>query len=189
MISEDGSIKTANIAVAPALTLYRKKLKTVALISLIVSAVGLVMYIVGSCFETENGEAPRWLDIFLVFSVPFTLGLIGYITIVRLGKREAAEERTAELIFYADCFFYNSKTAIQSSDTVEKIAYPDATLKRENEKYGYIYVFSRGIFAAFSKEGLSAAELNAIRKCFRHSPDGETCELKNYKKNEENKNN
>ena len=182
MLSEDGSIRTANISVAPALKIYRKKLKIIALISLIAGAVGLITYIVLSAIETDGGETPRWLDIFLIFAVPFTLGLIGFITIIRLGKRETAEERTSGCRFFADCFIYTSKSASELTETVEKIAYADAALKCENENYGYIFVLRKGLFV-FSKEGLEKAELNAIFKNLKHPTVGETAELKNYEKN------
>ena len=182
MLLDEGSIKTENTDVAPALNLYRKKLKTVALISIIAGVAGIIMYIVGSVLDMEDGETPRWVDIFLFFAVPFALGLIGYITIIRLGKREKADGRTSECLFYADCFFYTSKSSAQSQ-TVDKFFYSDAVLKRENKKYGYIFVTSRVLFLVFSKEGLKEEALNAIRKNFGKPFNGETVELKNYEKN------
>ena len=175
------NIKTARIAVAPALNLYRKKLKIISLIMLAVGAVGIVLYLVLSIvFADDSGEAPLWVRAFLVLAVPFTLGLIGFIVIVRLHKREVAEGREAEILFYADCFVYSSKSLKELSESRQRFAYSDAALKGENEKFGYIFVNSKGLFLVFSKEGISDCELNAIRKCFRRSPDGETCELKNY---------
>ena len=182
MLSEEGYIVTENTAVAPALNLYRKKLKIVALISLIVGVIGIIMYILGSVLEMEDGETPLWVNIFLFFAVPLALGLIGTITLIRLAKREKAENRTSECSFYADCFIHTSKSALNSQST-DKIFYSDAVLKNENEKYGYIFVASRGLFLVFSKEGLKAEELNAIRKSFGKQVEGDTAELKNYEKN------
>ena len=185
---EDGSIVTENIEIAPALQLYRNKLKIISIIMLIVGCVGMAVYIVlGTVLGGENEDAPKWVDVFLVFAVPFTLGLIGYITVKRLYKRETAENRTGECLFFADCFFYNFKSAQYPTGVSDKFVYPDATLRRENEKYGYIYVFSKGLFVAFSKQNLQTAELNSIRRCFRQSTEGETYELKNYNNIEENK--
>ena len=187
MLTEEGSIRTENISVGPALWQYRKRLKTISLISLIVGAVGLVMYIVGSALEAADGEGFSWIDISLVCTIPFTLGLIAYITLVRLKKRERDEDRTSECIFYADCFFYNSK-ATHGPAVVEKISYTDAVLKKENDNYGYIFVSSSGLFLVFSKESLQSGELNAIRKNFRQAISGgdEIAELKNYKENKDN---
>ena len=185
MVAEDGSIKTANISVAPALKLYRKKLKIYAVIALIIGAIGLIAYIVVSTvLETKTGVAPRWVKAFLVFAVPFTLGLLGLITIVRLGKRESQEMRTSECVFYADCFFYRSKSAFQS-EICDKFCYSDAVLKRENEKYGYIFIIDKGWFSVFGKDGLEEKEINTIRKLFGQAEVAETVEIKNYKPDED----
>ena len=188
MLTKEGSIRTQNISVGPALWQYRKKLQIVSLIALILGAVGLVMYIIGSAIEAGDGKGFSWIDISLVCAIPFTLGLIAYITVIRLKKREKDEDKTSECTFYADCFFYNSK-ATQGSATVEKICYADAVLKKENEEYGYVFVSGRGLFLVFSKQGLQEAELNAIRKKFNKAiPDGEEiAELKDYPNTEENK--
>ena len=183
MLTEEGSIKTENIEVAPALNLYRKKLKIIALIALIIGVLGVIMYIVGSALETaEDGKSPVWVKVFLFFAVPLALGLIGYITIIRLNKREKAEVRTSECLFFEDCFFYTTKI-INQPQTVEKILYSDAVYKGEKDKYGYIFVLSRGLFLVFSKEGLQGVEINAIRKNFGQTTDGESAELKNYESN------
>ena len=186
MLAEDGSIRTARVYVAPALNLYRKKLKLISLIALIVGAVGLVAYIaLATVLGGETEDAPKWVDAFLVFAVPFTLGLIGYITLARLKSRERAENGTSECTFFADCFFCSYKSS--KLEFAEKINYSDAVLKKENDSYGYIFVFGKGLFLVFSKEGLEANELNAIRKCFHLAIDGDNAELKNYPKDEENK--
>ena len=187
MISEDGSIKTANIPVFPALNEYRKKLRTVSLIALIMGAVGVVVYIIGAFFETDDGGTPLWLDIFIIFAVPLGLGLVSYITIARLHVREKKENCMAEISFYADCFFYRSKSASRPEERSESFFYPNAVLKRETERYGYIFINGTGDFLVFGKEGLEESELNTIRKLFRVPvPDGETVELQNYKSNEKN---
>ena len=186
MLTDDGSIKTAQTEVAPALCIYRKKLELISIAMLIIGTIGVLVYVALSVvLSGENEDAPRWVNVFLVFAVPQALGLIGTITIERLKKREKAEGCTGECQFFADCFFYTFKTVLQTTVTVYKVGYPDAVLKGENENYGYIYIFSRGVFAVFAKDGLSEAELNAIRKCLRHNTEGEVAELKNYKSNEE----
>ena len=187
MLTEEGYISTENIAVAPVLTEYRKKLKIASLISLIVGIAGVIAYVVLSVVLMDaGGDSPRWVDIFLIFAVPCAFGLVLYISFVRLHSREKAEGAKAKCLFCADCFVYNCKSLQKITETVEKTAYADAVLKRENEKYGYIFS-KKGLFFVFSKEGLKAEELNAIRKNFSKPFDGETSELKNYKPNEENK--
>ena len=187
MITEDGSIKTENIAVAPALDLYRKKLKTIAVWALVAGAVGLIAYIaVSFSFEMKKGYTPLWVDALLIFAVPFALGLIGFITIVRLKKREKRENHTGEFVFYADCFFYRYKTASHPEITGEKFFYADAVLKRENEQYGYIFVKSKGLLLVFGKAGLNDMEINTVRKLYNLAADGETKELKNYKSEKNN---
>ena len=187
MITEDGSVKTADISVVPALNEYRKKLKIISLIALILGAVGVIMYIIGAFFNTEDGGTPLWADICIVFAVPLALGLVGNITIVRLHKREKAANSTSECEFFADCFFCRTKTAFRPEGITEKFSYSDAVLKRETEKYGYIFVNGTGAFLVFGKEGLEESELNAIRRLLKVPvPDGEAAELKNYKPTEEN---
>ena len=189
MLREDGSIKTAGINESQACSLYRKKHKIISLLMLIIGIAGTSVYVVlGTVLGGDTEDAPRWVNVFLLFAVPFALGLIGTITLARLKKREKAEGRETEITFYADCFFYSYKTATNSTETVDKISYSDAVLKGINEKYGYIFVFGKGIFVAFGTEGLDSAELNAIRKNFRHPvPDTESIsKLENYKPNEEN---
>ena len=177
MLTDEGSIKTENIPVAPALNEYRKKLKIISLISLIVGTAGVIMYIVGSVVDMD--EVPLWVNIFLLFAIPLALGLVGYITIVRLKKRERAENGSSECQFFENCFFYTFKSAKQATFT-EQFAYSDAVLKRETEKYGYIFVNSKGLFLVFSKEGLSVEEQNAIRKNFGNPFEGANAELKNH---------
>lgn len=173
MLTDNGSVKTKSIEVAPALDLYRKKLKLICIIFLIAGAIGLVAYIALSVvFEI------KWLDVLLIFAVPFTLGLIGTITIVRLHRRETQAQCVSESEFYADCFFCYS--TVKGESLVDKVAYPDAVLKCENEKYGYIFVFSKGLFLVFSKEDLTVAEINAIRKNFRKEADGNIAKLDNF---------
>lgn len=121
MITDKGSIKTESVSVESALVVYRKKIKIIALIMLIVGAVGLVAYIaLSTVFEN------KWLDALLVFAVPFTLGLIGTITIARVHKREKLNPTTCRCEFFADFFFCTTKTAPprESSDT-DKFAYMD----------------------------------------------------------------
>ena len=185
MVTEDGSVKTARISVAPALELYRKKLKLLSLIALTVGAAGFVAYIAATVvLELKTGDSPGWLDILLLFAVPFVLGLVGIITITRLKSRENKENRTSEFSFYADCFLYSTKTAYQA-EISNKFLYSGTVLKRENEKFGYIEVVGKAVILPFSKENLDLSELNAIRKQFGLVPSGETQELKNYKQSED----
>ena len=188
MIAEDGSVNTANISVVPALKEYRKKLKLISIILLIVGSIGVIVYLtLSAILDTVNGETPLWVDILGVFVVPDTLGLIGSIVLDRLERREKKENCTAEVSFYADCFFYRSKSASHPDEKSEMFFYTNAVLKRETEKYGYIFVNGTGDFLVFGKEGFDERELNTIRKLLKVPvPDGETVELKNYTKNEGN---
>ena len=188
MIAEDGSVKTANISVVPALKEYRKKLKLISIILLIVGSIGVIVYLtLSAILDTVKGETPLWVDILGVFAVPDMLGLIGSIVLDRLERREKKENCTAEVSFYADCFFYRSKSASRPEERSESFFYPNAVLKRETEEYGYIFVSGTGDFLIFGKEGLEERELNTIRKLLKVPvPDGETVELKNYKTKEVN---
>ncbi|MCI8988250.1 MAG: hypothetical protein HFK05_00675 [Clostridia bacterium] len=179
MLNDDKSITTSTVALDGALSIYRRKFKLISLVLLIIGAIGLITYIVaGTLYEKE----PLWVKFMLAFAVPFTLGLIGFITIIRLDRRAKTEGHKANCTFYSDCFFYN----IENKPS-EKFIYSDAVLKSENENYGYIYILSRAFVAVFSKDGLDCGELNAIRRKFRKTvPDGEEIAgLENYKGGED----
>lgn len=164
MLTERGSIKTSSVSVSPALDMYRKKFKIISIIMLIAGAIGLVAY-----FAVSTVWEKKWFDALLIFAAPFTLGLIGTITIVRLHSREKKDARESHCEFFDDCFFYSIEEVGR-----DKFDYSDAVLKSENEKYGYIYVFSKGVFFPFCKDDLTTSELNAIRRNFRKTiPDGE----------------
>lgn len=182
MLNDNKSITTATVPLEGALTAYRRKFKLISLAILIIGAIGVIAYIaLSTVYGVKYDKEPLWVKFFLAFAVPFTLGLIGFITVVRLNRREAQEKNRANCVFYGDCFFYNIVNR-QS----EKFIYSDAILKSENENYGYIYILSRALLAVFSKEDLTVAEMNAIRKKLRKTvADGEeTAELENYKNEE-----
>ena len=187
MIREDGSIGTESIAVAPALNLYRKKLKIFALIGLIVGLAGVIAYVALTIvLGIKYEEAPSWTEALLIFVVPFAFGLIGTITIARLKSRERAENCTAKFVFFNDCFVYSFKSALNPEETVKRFSYSDACIKKENESYGYIFITGRGLFLVFGKGNLSENELNTIRALFGNKTTAETIELKNYKSEEKN---
>lgn len=180
MLNDNKSITTSTVEVSLPLRVYRRKFALISLILLIVGLLGVIAYIaVGTWYDIKYGNEPLWIKLMLISAVPFALGLIGFITVIRLNKRAKRENDFSHCEFYGDCFFYNTE-----KKSSEKFAYSDAVLKSENEKYGYIYVFSRAYFAVFSKEELSERELNTIRRKFRKSTDGETVELENYRKEE-----
>lgn len=180
MLNDNKSITTATVELSVPLSEYRKKFKFVSLLLFIIGLIGVVAYIVlSTLYDIKYGKDPVWVKLLLISAVPFTLGLIGFITVVRLNKRAAQAKDFANCVFYGDCFFYN----VENKSSL-KFVYADAVLKSENENYGYIYVFSKGEFAVFSKEDLSETEINTIRKKFGKNTDGETVELENYKKEE-----
>ena len=88
MLNDDKSITTSTVALDGALSIYRRKFKLISLVLLIIGAIGLITYIVaGTLYEKE----PLWVKFMLAFAVPFTLGLIGFITIIRLDRRAKTE--------------------------------------------------------------------------------------------------
>ena len=104
MLNDDKSITTSTVALDGALSIYRRKFKLISLVLLIIGAIGLITYIVaGTLYEKE----PLWVKFMLAFAVPFTLGLIGFITIIRLDRRAKTDGHKANCTFYSDCFFYN----------------------------------------------------------------------------------
>lgn len=189
MLSDKGSIKTARISVETALVTYRRKLKLISLIVLIIGAVGVAAYIVvGTVLDVVYNKEPAWVDALLAFAVPFTLGLIGFVTIVRLDRRAANEGASSVCEFFADCLIYSAES-ISCSPVNYKVGYSDAVYKGSKGRYGYVYILSRAVLFPFCLEDLTKAELNTVLKLFRSAlPDGaETVELEKYR-DEEDKN-
>ncbi len=168
-----GCIKTESVSMADALITYRRKPKLISLIMLIIGAVGLFGYMVlAAVLETAFDESPLWIDAFLVFAFPFTLGLIGFITMVRLNRSAKKHDEHSCCVFYADCFFYNG----------EKLGYGLCSIKREIQNYGYIFAMNGNLFLPFSTTGLSETELNTVRALFRQSVSGECVQLEKFSK-------
>ena len=186
MLNENGGINTQRIEVASALILYRKKIKILLIVALIVGTLGVIAHLgLSSALQIIDGKTPIWVEVILFVSAPpFVLGLVGTITLARQRSREKKDNCKAQFVFYGDCFFYKFSNTQTIEPMNRKFFYSDAVLKGENENFGYICLLRNSTVLPFSKENLEEKELNAIRKNFGKPAGGETAELKNYKTEE-----
>lgn len=127
-----------------------------SLISLIVGAVGLVLYIVLNIFLTSS-----YLDVLLVCSLPFGFGLVYIIMINNIIERTSASKIVNEYTFENDYFMVSS---IKNGEVVStnKIYYKE--IYKIKEKDGYLLLYINLSNAYIIKEGnLSSENLTLLK--------------------------
>lgn len=110
-----------------------KKFYIISLIALIVGAIGIVAYIVIGVFVESS-----YLDIMLVFSLPFGFGLVYVISINKIIKKAVANNIVNEYEFDNDFFNVSSYKNGEVVGT-SKVYYKD--LYKIKEKDGYIFLY------------------------------------------------
>jgi hypothetical protein len=137
-----------------------KKIYKNSLIALIVGAVGLAVYIVlGTIFENY------WLDLLLVFAIPFGFGLVFIITIKKLMKKVEDINQINEYVF--EEVFVNVST-IRNGESVgtAKIYYKDLVKSKETQNYIYMYI-NKSAALPVKKENLTQDELIVLRSLLK----------------------
>ena len=127
-----------------------------SLISLIVGAIGLVLYIVLNIFLTSS-----YLDVLLVCSLPFGFGLVYIIMINNIIERTSASKIVNEYTFENDYFMVSS---IKNEEVVStnKIYYKE--IYKIKEKDGYLLLYINLSNAYIIKEGnLSSENLTLLK--------------------------
>ena len=127
-----------------------------SLISLIVGAIGLVLYIVLNIFLTSS-----YLDVLLVCSLPFGFGLVYIIMINNIIERTSASKIVNEYTFENDYFMVSS---IKNGEVVStnKIYYKE--IYKIKEKDGYLLLYINLSNAYIIKEGnLSSENLTLLK--------------------------
>lgn len=127
-----------------------------SLVSLIVGAIGLVLYIVLNIFLTSS-----YLDVLLVCSLPFGFGLVYIIMINNIIERTSASKIVNEYTFENDYFMVSS---IKNGEVVStnKIYYKE--INKIKEKDGYLLLYINLSNAYIIKEGnLSSENLTLLK--------------------------
>ncbi len=127
-----------------------------SLVSLIVGAIGLVLYIVLNIFLTSS-----YLDVLLVCSLPFGFGLVYIIMINNIIERTSASKIVNEYTFENDYFMVSS---IKNGEVVStnKIYYKE--IYKIKEKDGYLLLYINLSNAYIIKEGnLSSENLTLLK--------------------------
>ena len=127
-----------------------------SLISLIVGAIGLVLYIVLNIFLTSS-----YLDVLLVCSLPFGFGLVYIIMINNIIEMTSASKIINEYTFENDYFMVSS---IKNEEVVStnKIYYKE--IYKIKEKDGYLLLYINLSNAYIIKEGnLSSENLTLLK--------------------------
>ena len=148
------TVKTKiDIAVQKALSrrLYRN-----SLIAMIVGAIGLLVYlVVATIFENP------YLDILLVFAIPFGFGLVYVITINKLMKNVELINQTNEYTF-EESFFTVTTTRNAEVTGSAKIYYKELYKNREEKDYIFMYINKTSAIAV-QKSNMTNDELIILR--------------------------
>ncbi len=124
----------------------QKKLKTGSFWAMIIGIIGLIAYIVVSVACFDEGEEPKWLEIFLyAFSVLFAIGLIFFLTTKNLIKKAVANGFTNEYLFTEE---FATVTSYRGGEKVGEIKhyYNEFTKIRKTEYYLFLHLGVRGAY-------------------------------------------
>lgn len=130
------------------------------LISMIVGIVGLVAYVVLGTF-IEN----PYLDVMLIFAVPFGFGLVFYITINKNIKKMTENNFVNEYEFDGDVI---NVATTKNGEVVgtQKVKIADIYKIKITDEYIFIYINKVNAFIV-DKKALSDDELSEIKKILK----------------------
>ncbi len=131
-----------------------------SIIALVIGALGIVAYVILSTFINNS-----YIDILLIFCIPFTIGLIYVITINKNIKAVAVNQFTSEYDFDTDYF---NVTSSRNGDIVgtQKVYYRDIYKIREKDEYIFIYINKFNVFIV-KKSNISGEDLIALRSLLK----------------------
>ncbi len=136
-----------------------KNLKLASIISLVIGTVGSLAYIVLSCFFNSG-----YLDIMLVFCLPFGFGLVYLVSINNLIKKTG--DSTYNIYQFEEEFFNIS--TYKHGEVVGTAKYYYKDLKKVKERDGYLLLYINISNAFLVKEStLSESDLKIV-KSFLH---------------------
>ena len=130
------------------------------IVSLVLGSVGLLLYI-GLTMFFEN----IYLDILLLFCIPFSLGLVYIIMINKNIKTMAKSNITNEYEFNIDHIFVTSYKNGEQVGT-QKVYYKDVFKTRETDEYIFIYVNRISAFI-LKKSNATTEQLTIIKRLLK----------------------
>ncbi len=177
MYTERGSVlasATINQATQRKLT---KKLFIASIICLAIGTAGLAAYlIIAVGVYSLTGFESEYLDIMLVFAVPFGFGLI---FVLSLKKRYKDAVRAGERVFTYE-FFLKELIIREFCDgkqlAMSRADYTQIVKVVEKPEYIFIY-FIKTALCPIEKSTMTEAELNAVRGVLNLAVSGEKAEL------------
>lgn len=131
--------------------------KIVYLTLMIIGAIGLLLYLaLGTIYENP------YLDVLLLFAIPFGFGLVFYITINKNIKKMTENKFTNEYTFNND---FMNIASVKNGEIVgtQKLYYKDIVKVKENDEYIFIYPNKFNAFI-LKKSNASEEELTTIKK-------------------------
>lgn len=133
-----------------------KTAQIINIILIVVGIIGLLLYVVlSTIFENS------YLDILLVFAIPFVIGIVYYILINKNIKKMAENKFINAYTFEND--FLNIAT-IKNGEIVgtQKLYYKDIVKIKENSEYIFIYPNKFNAFI-IKKFNVNEEDLKAVR--------------------------
>lgn len=130
------------------------------IVSLALGSVGLLLYI-GLTMFYEN----IYLDILLLFCIPFSLGLVYIIMINKNIKTMAKSNITNEYEYNIDHIFVTSYKNGEQFGT-QKVYYKDVFKTRETDEYIFIYVNRISAFI-LKKSNATSEQLTIIKRLLK----------------------
>lgn len=180
MVTERGSILNQTVLSEKIQKRYLRTLFIVALICLVIGAVGVVAYIaVGVTMEMNFGETPAWCEALLVFAVPFAFGLIFVLTVNSLIRQARKNSGVInEYEFFSDCLMARE---IRGGEVCANVCinYNQIVKTKQVGEYFFFFYQVKTLSYPIDTTDLTEAELNTIKNLFGASvPEGaETVEL------------
>lgn len=175
MITEYGSVLTEKATVGEARKARTKNLMWLWITLLVIGAIGVVLYIVGTVLDEVYEGGAEWSDAFIFAVVPFTLGLI-FVLAIRMQKKSdlMTDDIQTGSEFFSDCIIIRSfKNDEQIS--VIRLNYSQILLVKRRASFLYLMI-AQGISYPVYIGGLSETELNTVNKQLK-LPVSESAEI------------
>lgn len=179
MINGYGSILTEKITVGEARKARTKNMSWLWIILLVIGAIGVLGYLVGTVLEEIYESEFWWVDALLFAVIPFALGLI-FTLALRIQKKSEikTDDISTNCELFSDCLIFREFRDGEQLG-VFRITYPQILSVKQRGCFLYC-IIAQGIAYPLFLGGISEAEINTIRKQLklRVSENADTVELK-----------
>lgn len=135
-----------------------KNIKILSFSFLLIGCVGLILYIVLSTILPED---VIWVNFFIVFAVPFAIGLVLVFSIKNSKKLNEKNNLENIYIFNEDHFIINTLKNNEKIATV-KVYYNELTKKTESKSFLFLFINKISAFPV-KKENLSSENLIQLK--------------------------